>query len=159
MEQMLASGSIAREKSGGCVATGLGLIAGLVIVFVIYRAISDASPGSDAHVEVARVNVTAGEMVAAFHENEVAALKAYSRPIRISGIVSTVTANIADEPVVTLVSDTQEIGTMFGAQAHLSEDQSNFAAMLSKGDTISLDCDKVTAFLSVPVLSDCSPAG
>lgn len=104
-----------------------------------------AAPAADA------IKITARELFKAYDANEVAAdSKFKGKPIEITGVVESISSDIADEPVVQLSG-----GEMF-QMVHANGLDTATAAGLSKGQEITLACTGAGEVIGMPSLSDCS---
>lgn len=104
-----------------------------------------AAPAADA------IKITARELFKAYDANEVAAdSKFKGKPIEITGVVESISSDIANEPVVQLSG-----GEMF-QMVHANGLDTATAAGLSKGQEITLACTGAGEVIGMPSLSDCS---
>lgn len=104
-----------------------------------------AAPAADA------IKITARELFKAYDANEVAAdSKFKGKPIEVTGVVESISSDIADEPVVQLAG-----GEMF-QMVHANGLDTVTAAGLSKGQEITLACTGAGEVIGMPSLSDCS---
>ena len=136
---------------------GLAVLAGAAVsgdAYKDYKARAEAvnaakteqsAPAADA------IKITARELFKAYSANEVAAdSKFKGKPIEITGVVESISSDIADEPVVQLAG-----GEMF-QMVHANGLDTTTAAGLSKGQEITLACTGAGEVIGMPSLSDCS---
>lgn len=98
------------------------------------------------------IRMTSSELTLAYQLNEVAAQRDYGgKLLEITGIVSAVTLDIFDTPVIELAGT----NPVSGVQATFEKRESEEIANLSAGAIITIRCATVSEILSVPVLDDC----
>lgn len=98
------------------------------------------------------LQVTAVELAQAYDNNEAAAQRTYGDKILdVSGMVTGITLDIMDDPVVQLggINQFQDV------QADLAESDHDRAASISKGQQISLRCENVSEVIGTPMLDEC----
>lgn len=148
-------GSRAKQGAIGCLAT--------ILIFAIGAAIFGGSSGSDnqsAAVDNAAAEpaappmpVTARELAAAYEANEVAAQKKYGgQRLAVTGIVDGVDLDLLDNPVLKLVG----VNEFSPVQASFTKDYSDKLGELSKGQKVTITCDKLSEVIGTPMLHDCT---
>lgn len=116
------------------------------------QAAADAAAEKEARLAAigSATRVTSLQLSTAYQNNEVAAQQLFGdRPLLVTGTVTGVRLNFADEPVVELNS----VNEFLSVQADLAD--ANAAAGLRKGQKVTLLCQKVTEVVSAPMLADC----
>ncbi|HEX4456351.1 MAG TPA: hypothetical protein VIA18_00195, partial [Polyangia bacterium] len=98
------------------------------------------------------VSVTAGELYAAYDDNEVSADRLYrGKQLMVSGVISGIDKGALDDVIVRLRGPSAFQSVM--AKIRSSDESS--AATLSKGERIDLLCTGSVRILSSPSLDDC----
>lgn len=153
----------APEKSKGkALGKGCLIVIGVIVVLGVIGAIvgpndSGSSGSSTAQAESAAVTeppveVTAKELAAAYEANEAAAQMKYGKKVlQVTGTISDIQLDFADKPFLVLVGTNQ----FMGPQARLDEASQPMAASLSKGQQISITCQKVSEAVGNAMLDDC----
>lgn len=142
------------------VGKGCLVILGIIVVLIIIGAIAGgdqkttASSASEQKAEAAPARpVTAKELAQAYDSNEAAAKKEYGdQRLAVSGVVAGVDLDFSDDPVVKL----EGINQFMPVQASFGKDYSDATAALSKGQKITVTCDKLTEVIGTPMLDDCT---
>lgn len=131
--------------------TGLVLTVGTCMKQSPPAARSTASQAADAApAALPPLEVTSRALASAYAANEVAAQEQYgSQPVLLTGVVSGITLDYADHPVVQLAG----VNQFLPVQARLNA--ANQAASLSKGDRVRILCSSISEVISAPMLSDC----
>jgi hypothetical protein len=112
-----------------------------------------STEGGSALPRLAPVKVTARELARAYEENEAAAQQRFGEhPLEVTGLITGITLDFADDPVVQLATDNQ----FMAAQAMLSDDSKAIAPTLKKGQTIVILCAGVGEVIGAPMLRDCA---
>jgi hypothetical protein len=97
------------------------------------------------------VRVSAEELYSAFDSNEAAAQMKYGKStLIVSGEIKSISLDFSDEPVINLVTS-----NMFSSVA-LNDIDNDVAASLSKGQSITAKCTKLTEVIGSPRLGGCS---
>jgi len=118
----------------------------------VTRATETAPAQSTPSAPVA-LKVTDIELARAYHENEVAAQRAYGdRTLWVKGIVTGVTLDIMSHPVVKM----RGVNEFLPVQARFDDSAKDSLSAISKGELITMQCTDITEFISAPILSDCS---
>lgn len=96
------------------------------------------------------IEITAGELFAAYKANEIAADQQYKgKALKVSGTVEGIASDAFDKPVVQL----QAGGFM--EQVHANVSSNDAAARLTKAEWVTLACEGAGEVLGIPVLNDC----
>ncbi len=113
----------------------------------------EAAGAESAEPEAAAIQVTSRELAKAFNGNEVAAQKKYGAGVlEVTGVVEGISLDFMDNPVLQL----DGLNQFQQPQASFSKDYADKIEKMSKGDKVTIRCDKVTEVMSVPQLSGCT---
>lgn len=125
------------------------LIIGLVFVLVLVAVAASEDQKKQAVKTESAIEVTAVQLQKDYDANEVAADQTYrGRILRVSGKVSSINKNIADDPYVVL--RTKDFA---GVHAHFQS--AGPLADLKKGEAISVRCRGDGFMVTSPMLRDC----
>lgn len=153
----------ANKKQSSTLKQGaIGCLA-IIVLFVIGAAIFGGSSSSgNKTAEVANVaaeppapalKVTARELAAAYEANEVAAQKKYGgQRLEVTGVVTGVDLDLLDNPVLKLAG----VNEFLPAQATFTKDYSDKLGELSKGQKVTITCERLSEVISAPMLNDCT---
>jgi hypothetical protein len=127
-----------------------GIVAALALV--VYSTSSVETEDTPAILQVNAVDVTAAELYRAYDANEAAAQNRYGdTPLRVTGVVSDITLDLTDDPVIGL-----ETGERYkNVRATLTDATKYMAASYSKGNNIVLRCQSVSEVIGIPMLREC----
>lgn len=160
--------SPAKASLGRKVGIGCG---GLLVLMVLVTIIFGPSDEEMAEIEAERIAteqtereeaaqaamdsataVTAGELFAAYSQNEVAAQRAYGdRALLVSGVIDDVTLDFMDEPVVSLRTSNE----FMSVQLDFDEGDMDQIASLQSGMTVQALCNELSEIAGTPMLDDC----
>ncbi|WP_206364219.1 SHOCT domain-containing protein [Sphingomonas sp. UV9] len=149
--------TIAPEKKKSGAAKGCGILVLALIVLALIGMIAggkgaDSSTSAETAATVQPVAVTAQQLFAAYDANEAAAQQTYGdKPLLVTGTVAGVDLGVTNEPHVLLRTSNE----FMNAQATLTEASEPQATGLSKGQSITLLCAKVSEVIGTPMLSEC----
>lgn len=153
-----SSGEAARSGMSFGKKALIGIGALLAILFIIGM-VSGPAPEQDAGAAgpVAKAapatKVTSAELARAYEANEAAAQQKYGdQALEISGTVTAVTLDFADNPVIQL----NGINDIIGVQAALADASKAQAANVKKGQKVTLTCEKVSEVIGMPMLANCT---
>lgn len=140
----------------GCLGAVAFVVAIIILMGIIGGKSNTTGGGTDSTetTEAAApvLDVTATELFEAYQANEAAAQQQYGdKRLRVKGTISGVDLDMADNPVVQLATPNQ----FMSAAAHLADGSKDKAASLTKGQSITLVCAKVTEVIGVPQLGEC----
>lgn len=141
-----------KSEAGGKSARG-GCLVLAAIVFVLWLIFSPSGEQApEASAERPEIRVTAGELFAAYQDNEARAQQTYgdSRLI-VTGTVEGVDLDLMDRPFIKL----QTANQFMSAQAQLVEEAQAEAANLEKGQQVTLTCESISEVVGTPMLDDC----
>lgn len=129
------------------------LAAGAIVLILSMCTIDEASKQPpEIASSVPPTPVTARELAQAYDANEAAAQAQYGdRPLLVTGTVSAVRLNFADDPVIEMVG----LYIYSDVQAALADSAKSQASSVSKGTELTLRCDNVTEVLGTPMLHGC----
>lgn len=141
-------------------AKGCLIAVGILVVLIVIGAMAggdERSAAGNATAEKAEAAparaITARELAQAYDANEAAAKKEYGgQRLAVTGVVAGVDLDFSDDPVVKL----EGINQFMPVQASFGKDYSDATAALTKGQTITVTCDKVTEVIGTPMLNDCT---
>lgn len=112
-----------------------------------------SDPATTQNTSVAPTPVTALELAKAYDDNEAAAQAKYgNKPLLVTGTVSAITLDFADNPVVQM----KGVNEFSDLQLSLAEKAKAQAATVKKGDQMTLRCESVSEVIGSPMLSDCT---
>jgi hypothetical protein len=98
------------------------------------------------------IKISASDLYASYHANEVAADGKYKgRILEVRGIVTTIGKDVLDNPYVSLAGSDNEFESV---NAYFGKDKADELAKLSKGESISVTCRGNGMSIGSPVL-DC----
>lgn len=152
-----------KKKSAmkGCLLWGGGIFLGLVIIGAIVGPQPDKAADDPVAVEdqaaadAALPEVSASQLIAAFQNNEISALRQYGdMRMRVTGQVLNIQADMSDDPLISIGGPDD----FLGANVSLDSDYADFAATLSKGTTVTFVCEGVSEVIGMPQMKDCRPA-
>lgn len=153
-----AASMAAPDKKKLGAAKGCGILVLVLIVLAVIGAIAGGkgSDGSASTTETAAavqpVAVTAQQLFAAYDANEAAAQQTYGdKPLLVTGTVAGVDLGVTNVPHVLLRTSNE----FMNAQASLTEASQPQATGLTKGQSITLLCAKVSEVIGTPMLSEC----
>lgn len=126
----------------GCL--GLAAIC-LVILFVLSQFSSEPSSAGPP------VAATAGEITAAYRDNEARAKATYSN-VTATGTVQEINLNLSSKAVLHLAGD--QPGSY--VTVHLDESSQGATQRLSRGDQVTVTCPRSDEIMGIPLLLDCS---
>lgn len=133
---------------------------GLLILVGIFGDNSSTSSGSAASARATSpaapaeppLEVSSREIAHAYDSNEAAADAAYKgRTLRVTGVVTEITKDFADDTVVVL----NGVNQFLGVHAGLEESEEQRAIQLRKGETVTLQCVGAGEVVSAPMLNKC----
>lgn len=130
---------------------------GVIAVIGILGQASDPTPPGPAvdapEVAAAVLDVTAGELRAAYEANEVAAQQRFGgQTLRVSGTIAEIGLDITDDPMIVF-----ESGDRFSqTQAGFTKADADAIAGLSKGEALTVLCERVSEVAGTPILSRCT---
>lgn len=157
---MVEDVAVSPKKKRGCLFYG-GI--GLGVLVVLYL-IGDAGmeQAADERSAVAAgaasgtmpvVDVTARDLHAAFEANEVAAQSTYGdKRLRVSGTISSVALDFADDPFLVLETANQ----FQGVHAGFTKAEASAIAALTKGQKVTVICDDLSEAVGTPMLDECA---
>lgn len=157
-EQLAANKREASKLKQGAIGC-LAIIVLLVIGAAIFGGSSGTGNQSGPADNVAAappapaLKVTARELAGAYEANEVAAQKRYGgQRLEVTGVVDGVDLDMLDNPVLKLVG----VNEFLPAQASFTKDYSDKLGELSKGQKVTITCEKLSEIISAPMLDDCT---
>ena len=140
-------------------AKGCGILVLVLIVLAVVGMIAggkgdnSSTPATETAATVQPVAVTAQQLFAAYDANEAAAQQTYGdKPLLVTGTVAGVDLGVTNEPHVLLRTSNE----FMNAQASLTDASQQQATGLSKGQSITLLCAKVSEVIGTPMLSECA---
>ena len=149
-------------KRRGCLFWGVAIVGGLWVLgallpdtpeqqakAVAEQAVADAMAGTNPE---AVTKTTPNALLQAYEANEVAAKAKFGgRVLEVTGKVHSIQLDLTDDPVIWF-----ETGSRYD-RVHAGFDKSAAAATsaLSKGQTVTVRCAKITEALGTPLLMDC----
>jgi hypothetical protein len=134
------------------------VLATLVITAVLLTACTAPSTSSGTTIppQSAAIEITAGELYAAYEANQVAADAQYKDKIlKVTGVVDSIGKDILDTPYITLTSGGKY--EMWGVQCMFDEKYEPELAKLTKGQTVTVQ-GKCDGYLVNVLLRDCALA-
>lgn len=112
----------------------------------------DATADLATNVEAA-ISVTAKELAKAYEDNEAAAQQKYgTSTLLVSGTVTGITLDFADDPVVQM----EGVNEFLPVQLSLADEAKDRAASLSKGMELTLRCGELSEVIGAPMLDECT---
>lgn len=140
-------------------ASGCGKLVGLGVgLLAVAWVVGGALQKSDERQTVQRlasqpaVTVTVGEVLDAYAANEIAAKDRFEgRVLEVSGRIDMITDGLGGDPIVYIAEAKGDRSMVAG----LLSDERQAAAMLVKGEMVTVRCAKINAKLTAPTLLDC----
>ena len=154
--KLKAGGNIGCLKAfgiGAAVLVGLGIIGSM-----LPNPPKGAETAATAEISATEpaaptLKATAKEIFRAYQSNEAAAQKQYGdRPVEVSGVISDITLDFSDDPVVSLATDNQ----FMAMQLQPDENSKAKAAGLKKGQKLTAVCADISEVVGTPMARDCS---
>lgn len=139
---------------GGCgklVGLGVGLLA---VAWAVGGALQRSDERETEHRLASQpaITVTVGEVLDAYAANEIAAKDRFDgRVLEVSGRIDMITDGFAGDPIVSIAEAKGDRSMVAG----LLSDERQAAAMLVKGEMVTVRCAKINAKLTAPTLLDC----
>ncbi len=152
-----AHGTPERVEAAQPIKTGFArmLVAVALLLAVGYAWPGDNKPASPENStwRSGFVSVPVAEVIAAFDDNEVAAESRFGGSTQqVAGVVSEINAGFGDTSNLVLTGDRRKDGRLL---IDLIDGQRDSVTRIKKGQTIIVQCKKITEFLGQPVASDC----
>lgn len=154
--------SVEKPKMGcakmGLIGLGVFVVLGIIGSVIGEPTASDAGSDKAASTEAkstaaAPIEVTATALQSAYEVNEAAAQQKFSgAQLRVTGTILAIDLDFANKPVLRLVGTNAYIGP----QASLDEASQARAPELTKGQKVTLLCEKVGEVIGTPMLDNCA---
>lgn len=141
-----------KKKGMGCGTTVVLALVTLGVIGAIGASINKSNRKEAVRSGTNAVDVTAKQLLAEYHANEVSADDHYKgKVLRVSGTIDAIRKGITDEPYLVL-----RAGEMFDSvQAHFEDDAQALLRRLSNGESVTVRCIGDGMILNSPMLKDC----
>lgn len=138
---------------GAAILVGVGIVGSMIPKSPKGFETATTSEKSATEQVVPSLRATAKEIFRAYQSNEAAAQKQYGdRSVEVSGVISGITLDISDDPVVELATDNQ----FMAMQLQPDENSKAKAAGLKKGQKLTAICADISEVVGTPMAKDCS---